>query len=87
MSEQSNIISFPEAMPKLLCTIAITRFPDGSIRAGFEHMPKQVIEETGEDVAERVSIAAGWILDAAADMERQANEWALALYGEAASDG
>lgn len=77
-----NIIQFPPAGPRLLCTIAITKFPDGTIRAGFEHMPVQVIEDTGIDVADRVRIAAGWILDAAADMERQAEMWAAALYGD-----
>ncbi len=81
-----NLTHFPEQAPRLLCTIAITRFPDGTIKAGFQHMPKPVIEAHGADVAERVTIAAGWILEAAADMEQQAKAWAEALYGEK-SDG
>jgi len=81
-----NIIPMPERPPEILLTIAITRFSDGTIRAGFERMPKHVIETTGRDVAERVEIIAGWIHAAAEDMDRQADGWAKALYGDCDHD-
>jgi len=78
-----KIHALPNREGSHLCTITLVRRPDGSIAAQLVEMPPELIETTGEDVASRVDIIAHWLLDGAADMERQAAEWALALGGEA----
>ncbi|WP_030539575.1 hypothetical protein [Sphingobium sp. DC-2] len=72
----SNVTEFPRLQGSVLCHIQLVRRPDGEVGAVLQDMAGNLIETTGGDVAERVSIIAGWLKQGAADMERQAAEWA-----------
>ncbi|WP_022684574.1 hypothetical protein [Sphingobium bisphenolivorans] len=74
-----SVEAFPHRPGTLLCNVALIRRPDGTIATLLGEMPSRLIETTGEDVASRVEIIAGWMKEGAADMARQAEHWAEAL--------
>lgn len=66
-----NVTPFNAPSGSFLCSMSLYRMPDGSIRCVLDDMPAHVIEAR-ETISKRFADAAGWAIDASADLLRQA---------------